>query len=275
MEMKRFKKRLGLLAIVADLALVTTGCVEGVIDIDNDWDWDHSGKVEATAAFSRTVPLNNQTDIRITGSNGSILLWGVPGAQEVQIDAVRRVRSNTRHDAEEHLSDLRVEVRVRSHEVEVKTVQPSHTHGRTYVVDYDITVPSDLLPTIIQGNGTIRLEGLSANVDVKNGNGDVKLIDVAGSSWVAVGNGEISAWTYLPDGGKIVHTIGNGAIYLSVQPEVSAWFGAKVGNGTISVTGLDLHGMVAKPREVYGTLGAGSGLIDLSTGNGKIRVEGG
>jgi hypothetical protein len=185
------------------------------------------------------------------------------------------VRSNTRHDAEEHLSDLKVDVKVRSQRVEVRTVQPSHTHGRTYVVDYEITMPPDLLPTVIQGNGSIRLEGIMADVSVKNGNGDVKLIDVTGSSWVDVGNGEISAWTYLPDGGEIKHTIGNGAIFLSVQPQVSAWFGARVGNGTISVTGLDLHGMVSKPREVYGTLGAGSGLIDLSTGNGQIRVEGG
>jgi hypothetical protein len=142
------------------------------------------------------------------------------------------------------------------------------------VVDYEITVPAHLLPSVIQGNGSIRLEGILADVEVTNGNGDVALVDVTGSSWVSVGNGEIAAWTFLPHGGQIVHSIGNGTLFLSVQSQVSATFGAQVGNGTISVTGLDLQQVVTSPRQLHGVLGSGAGLIDLSSGNGQIRVQG-
>ena len=271
--MKSIKRTLGVMAVVADLTLLMTGCVTGVVDLDDDWDF--SGNVEASATFTQTLELGDQLAIRVTGANGSVRIWGVPGAQEVIVDAVRRVRSNSRPDAEAHLVDLQVEVRARPQEFEIKTVQPSQSHGRTYIVDYEITVPAHLLSAVTQGNGSIRLEGVHADVEVANGNGQVSLVDVVGSSWVSVGNGEISSWTHLPDGGQIVHSIGNGTIFLSVQPQVSATFIAQVGNGTINLSGLDLQQLVSTPRSLHGVLGLGEGVIDLSSGNGQIQVEGG
>ncbi len=271
--MRSFKKTLGVMAVVADIALMMTGCVTGVVDLDDDF--NHSGNVEVSASFSRTLVLDDQVSIRITGANGSVQLMGVPDAQEVVVEAVRRVRSDSRNDAEAHLPDVQVLVEVRSHEFEIKTVQPNSSHGRTYVVDYDITVPSHLLPSIANGNGSIHLEGIQADIDVTNGNGEVVLMDVEGSSWVSVGNGGISTWAFLPSGGQIVHSLGNGTLFLSIQPQVSASFGARVGNGTINVTGLNLSQVVSSPRQLQGLLGTGEGYIDLSAGNGQIRVQGG
>ncbi|NNM07458.1 MAG: hypothetical protein HKO65_20375 [Gemmatimonadetes bacterium] len=271
--MRGLRGKLGLVAIVADISLMLNGCVTGVVDLDDDF--DHSGKVEVSAHFTRTLDLDDQASIRVTGANGSIRIWGIPGAQEIVVDAERTVRSDTRRDAEAHLPDVQVLAEARQYEFEIKTVQPTHTHGRTYVVDYEITVPAHLLTSIANGNGSIRVEGVGADVNVTNGNGDVALVDVEGSSWISVGNGEISAWTFLPPGGQIVHSIGNGTLFLEVQPEVSASFGAKVGNGIINVSGLDLSQTVATPRQIQGILGSGNGLIDLSAGNGQIRVQGG
>ena len=267
---KNLRRALGALALLLDLM---TGCVAGVVNLDDDW--DHSGQFEASATFSQTLALEDQLAISVTGGNGIVRIWGVPGAQEVKVDAVRRVRSDSRQDAEEHLAYLQVSTRAWPHEFEIKTVQPNQSSGRTYIVDYEIVVPAHLLTKVANGNGSVRIEDLDADVEVANGNGDVALTDVTGSSWVSVGNGEISAWTHLPDGGQIVHTIGNGTILLSVQPKVSAAFSAKVGNGTINLTGLDLQNVVSGPHHLQGVLGSGSGLIDLSSGNGQIRVQGG
>jgi hypothetical protein len=68
--------------------------------------------------------------------------------------------------------------------------------------------------------------------------------------------------------------VGNGSLFLSVQEDVSGQFGAKVGNGTIKVSGLDLQDVVSTPHQVSGVLGSGQGLIELSAGNGEIRVQG-
>ena len=78
----------------------------------------------------------------------------------------------------------------------------------------------------------------------------------------------------LPNGGEVGHAVGNGSIFLSVQAQVSAWFGAEVGNGTITVTGLDFRQLTSAPRQLQGILGAGEGIIDLTVGNGQIQVQG-
>jgi hypothetical protein len=267
---KNMRRTLAFAALVADLL---TGCVVGVLDLDDDF--QHSGDSEASATFSCNLALSDQIAVKVTGANGSIRIWGVAGAHEVVVDAVRRVRSDSRRDAEEHLGDVQVSVQTGPQEFEIKTVQPNHPDGRSYIVDYEITVPAHFLPIVTQGNGSIRLEGIHADMEVTNGNGNVALVDVTGSSWVSVGNGEISARTFLPTGGQIVHSIGNGTLFLSVQPMVSATFGAQVGNGTIRVTGLDLQQVVSSPRQLKGVLGSGAGLIDLSIGNGQINVQGG
>jgi hypothetical protein len=264
------KRAVGVVALVLDLGLV--GCVQGVVNLDDDW--DHKGNAEASAAFSETVPLTDQSHLRLVGANGSIQVRGVPGSESVVLEAVRRVRSDTYSDARAHLSKVKVSIATTRAVVEIKTLQPDHSAGRTYIVDYEILVPDHILHEIINGNGPVQVEGLFADVDVKNGNGDVVLSSIVGSAWVSLGNGSVHSSVQLPSGGQIRHAVGNGSISLSVQRLVSATFGAKVGNGTITMAGLSLQNTVSTPRQLHGTLGAAAGVIDLSLGNGQIRVEG-
>ncbi|MFH1763553.1 MAG: hypothetical protein ABIF09_05105, partial [Gemmatimonadota bacterium] len=170
---KKMRRTLGVAALVADLL---TGCVVGVVDLDDDS--HHSGDAEASATFSRNLAWSDQIAVKVTGANGSVRIWGVPGAHEVVVDAVRRVRSDSRRDAEEHLADVQVSVQTGPQEFEIKTVQPNHSDGRSYIVDYEITVPAHLFPIVTQGNGFIRLEGIHADMEVTNGNGNVALVDV-------------------------------------------------------------------------------------------------
>jgi len=272
--MKRNRKTLGIMAVVADLTLLLSGCVTGVVDLDDD-DWDHSGNYEASADFSETVGAASRTALHVLGGNGKVEIWGIPGTTEITIDAVRRVRSSSQADAARHLDDLQVLVNVNYDDVVVKTLPPDHSHGRTYIVDYEITVPPHLVSRVANGNGQVRIEGMSTDIHVENGNGDVALVDVLGSSWVTVGNGQISTWAFLPDDGRIVNAVGNGSIFLEVQPQVSATFDAKVGNGSISLCDLDLQQMMSTPRQLRGVFGEGDGTIDLALGNGQIHVQGG
>ena len=221
---KKMKRALGVAAVVADVTLMATGCVSGVVDLDDDW--THLGKVEVSAPFSRTVEVNGQTSVKIAGLNGSIRVSAIPDAQNVTVNAIRTVRSDSRWDAQDHLSKLQVSVQLSSRQVDIKTIQPAFSGGRTSVVDNEIGVPSHFLANVTNGNGSIRLDGVRADVKVTNGNGGVALVDHMGSSWVSVGNGEISASTVLPEGGQIVHAVGNCTISLTVPTGVSATFGA-------------------------------------------------
>jgi hypothetical protein len=157
----------------------------------------------------------------------------------------------------------------------VETVQPKSSGGREYQVDYQITLPQDLWVDVINANGSVLLQDLHANVWVQNANGNICVNQVTGSSWITLGNGEIDARVFLPAAGQAVYSVGNGGLSLTVQPEVSAAFGAQVGNGTISLSGLTLSESVAGTNSLQGVLGGGSGTIDLSVGNGWIHAKGG
>ena len=54
----------------------------------------------------------------------------------------------------------------------------------------------------------------------------------------------------------------------------TAWFEARVGNGSISHSGLPFTSVTSGPGTLRGTLGSGVGLIDLMVGNGWVEVRG-
>jgi hypothetical protein len=270
--MKILKRFFGPLALALDLTLMLTGCVaDVVVNLDDDWG---SNRFEVTAAFSHSVPVGSQVGLRVVAVNGSIEVRGQPGSDRVNIVAVRRVRSGTRYDAEEHLPLLQVSVKVNSNDVLVETVQPKNSNGRDYQVDYVVTVPEEFWADLISANGAILLEQLKANAWAQTANGTVSLRNHTGSSWVSLGNGEIDATIHLPVDGQVVHAVGNGGVALTVQPEVSATFGAQVGNGSITLSGLTLSQSVSGNNSLHGVLGTGSGVIDLSVGNGWIQARG-
>jgi len=274
--MKFLRRTIGILALVADLSLSTGGCVVDISDVDVDGDsWTDEQKVEVSASFSRVVPAQGRDRLLLVGINGSALIRGVAGAQEVTIEAVRRVRSHSRWDAEEHLGLLQVQVLTDSENLEIRTQQPGSTGGRGYEVDYDVAIPAHWLVRVVQGNGGVRVWDMGGDAWVENGNGDVVFSGQRGSVHGSVGNGEIRADVDLPPHSQVVLAAGNGGIQLTIPSRASAAFEARVGNGVITVTGLTFSQWVSTSRSAQGVLGSGEGLLDLSVGNGWILVKAG
>ena len=272
--MKSFKRNVAAPALLILLEWMLGGCVIDVVGPDGDHG-HHEQRVEVSAAFLEVLDVGTQGALAVVGNNGSVLVLGDPQASQVTVSAVRRVRSDTRQDAQAHLPLLEVVITVDAGGFVVKTRQPQEAHGRGYEVDYTITVPETFEVSVTNGNGEVEVAELVSDVGVQVGNGNVTLDDVNGSCWVSLGNGEIESLVRLPEGGQIVQAVGNGSVRLTVQPQVSASFAARVGNGSISIGGLAFTSSTTKPNIVEGVLGGGAGLVDLSVGNGWIRVHGG
>jgi len=98
---------------------------------------------------------------------------------------------------------------------------------------------------------------------------------VEGSARVTRGNGNLTASVILPPGEDIFFQVGNGSAVLTLQPDVSAELQAHVGNGTIVVSGLTLVNPVSGSNSFWSLLGTGEGSVELTVGNGNIRVNGG
>jgi DUF4097 and DUF4098 domain-containing protein YvlB len=228
----------------------------------------------AKESFSYGVEVTDHTLLSLEGINGNVTITGLSGADSVIITGERRVGSESMQDAEAHLQELEVSVREIASEVYVKTIQPDKTHGRSYVVDYNITLPKELEVVVINVNGAVDIDSVNGSVSVQNVNGQVNLDEIIGSVSVNLVNGQIQAEVTLPKGGTITMTTVNGGIDLDIPQYTSAQFSATVVNGTIAISNLVLIGLVSTPTSLTGTLGTGEGTIVLTTVNGSISVSG-
>jgi DUF4097 and DUF4098 domain-containing protein YvlB len=228
----------------------------------------------AKASFSYGVEVTDHTRLRLEGINGNVDITALTEADSVIITGERRVGSESMQDAEAHLQELEVSVREVAGEVYVKTNQPDQTHGRSYVVDYNITLPKELEVVVINVNGAVDIDSVNGFVSVVNVNGQVDLDEIFGNVSVSLVNGQISAEVTPPLGGIISMATVNGGINLDIPQYTSAQFSVTVVNGTISISNLVLTGIVSTPTSLTGTLGTGEGTIALSTVNGSISVRG-
>jgi hypothetical protein len=247
------------------LIFASVGCNEDLTGVNG---------FQAEEPFSIAVEVTTQTLVTLNGVNGNIHFEGVAGFDSVRIEGTRRVTSSSLEDAESHLPDLEVVVDVRTDEVGVETVQPSSTSGRNYIVDYQITMPSDLLARVDNANGEIRVESIDNTVRVQNANGNLVLDDIVGSVIAQTANGNVECLATLPAAGTLSLTTGNGNIDLFIPVGTSAQFSAAVGNGNISIANLNLQNGTFTQNLVTGRLGSGDGQISLTTGNGNIAAVG-
>jgi hypothetical protein len=258
-------------ALAALICCMGGGCVVGAVDLDVG---EGPKDQEATASIDRVIPVTTQAGIRFSGINGSVGIRGVPEAEAVSIHATKRVRSHSMDDAVAHLQDVQIRVHAGYEEIRVETEQPGHADRRTYVVDYEIEVPNRFRVAGVNANGDAEVRYQRGPVGLQVGNGNVTLVDLEGSVWVVSGNGNLHASVFLGPDEEFVVSMGNGSADRSVQEEVSAELTAWVGNGTIAVSGLSVSNPVSGANFFRGTLGSGEGLIDLTVGNGLIRVKG-
>ncbi len=177
-------------------------------------------------------------------------------------------------DAETGLNQLGVLVADGSDEIFVQTLQPKNMDGRKYVVNYTINVPSDLAVDLTQVNGHVTVLDIESSLFVEVANGNVYLSDIFGVATVSVDNGKVDGTVTLPPGGEIMISTGIGDIDLRIPTSTSADLSALVGFGAITWDNLDLLNAVHTNESLTGTLGDGTGLIDLDTRNGNIDVTG-
>lgn len=249
--------------IVALVLLAACGGVSGGTYTINantgDWPWFWPDKAEfiVDKPFFENVPVSGQGRIQLDAMNGEIVITGDPGATSVTVTAKLIVGSNVSlPDAENGLNQLGILVSDLPGEILVQTVQPGRLDGRQYLVNYTIEVPANMAIEVTQDNGHVNVE------------------NIENSLRVTVGNGSVYGAVTIPLGGEITLWTGNGDLDLRIPTSTSAELFARVGLGAIAWDNLDFLNVVQTDRSLTGTLGNGTGLIDLDTGNGNIVVTG-
>ena len=228
----------------------------------------------ASESFEYAVEVIDHTRFSLGGINGTVNITGVPGADSVIIAGEKSVGSESMEDAETYLQFLEVIVEDNISGVAVRTEQPDNTYGRSYTVDYNITIPDDFVVVATAINGLIFISTINNNITVQHVNGQISIDEIFGSANVTVVNGQITGDIALPPNGMIDMVTVNGDINLGIPHNTSAEFYAAVVNGYINISNLVIYDQVSTNTSVSGTLGNGQGTISLLVTNGGINVAG-
>lgn len=229
----------------------------------------------AEEPFSFQISAENQTQVRLEGVNGGVEVIGSAQATAFLIGGERIVRSESVADAEASLELLEVEVSDLGDELVIRTKQPRNTGGRTFVVNYQLTIPADADVRIVNINGGVAIDRTSGSVDVDNVNGSLRFVELDGSVRAETVNGGVIATMTMPGGSLCDLATTNGSIDLEIPRGSSAEFWATVTNGRITTSNLVFTDQTVTRTSLRGTLGDGDGgTIELRTVNGNIDVHG-
>lgn len=249
-----------------------------------------------------TVPLAVGGTLRVVTQNGAIEVR--PGdVKEVQVTAVKKVRSRTEEEARQFCEETKVETETEASGATVKVVLPENYQGRANIsVSIEAIVPRKCSLNLTTSNGRIEARGVEGNVEMRASNGEVVGEDVGGNVSAETSNGgirveRVSGWaeahssngrvTVREAGGDIRCGTSNGSILLY---NVIGSAEATSSNGSITcelpggasavVSGNTSNGRVecdfplAMTRtSVSGKIGDGKHSIVLRTTNGSISLK--
>ncbi|MDH3267535.1 MAG: hypothetical protein OEM46_01655 [Ignavibacteria bacterium] len=159
--MRTTKNTFVLTLVVLFALLLTFGCADVVINPEVnpiDPGFINDTKFKARESFSYNVDLTSQNTLKVDGINGSVDVQSVSGTNQVTISGEKVVGADTYQDANSHLKNVTIEIDELTNELLVKTLQPQFSDGRSYQVNYTITVPSHLNIVVDNINGSIVLE---------------------------------------------------------------------------------------------------------------------
>ncbi|MFC1799440.1 hypothetical protein ACFL2Z_00805 [Candidatus Eisenbacteria bacterium] len=265
---RRTMKGVTLSALLA-LCLVWLGCGSsstGPEDGDNIY--------SAVKDFYHRFDVTGQTGLRVEAISGTVTVKGVAGSDSVVIKGVMRVRAPSQEDADARLAGLDVIAKSVQEEISAETSQPDETEGRSYEVDYEISIPPDMTVLVSSVNGTVTIQDVASELTVSSVNGGVVLDDFEGDASISVVNGTVVGDAVLPQNGQITLAIVNGGIGLEIPRETSADFSARVVNGSINTIDLTFTSVETTPTSITGILGDGEGTVDIIVTNGTILVTG-
>lgn len=256
-----------LLSLTLLLALLTSGCVGPNAGSETETiDLDH-----AISAGGRVSVVTENGNIRVLTTTGDRVLVEaekVTSAGRDQFDLVDVVFVGDGMDLmvqvefDPEASDISVNLEVRVPE-DALVVMASTDNG-----DIDL-VETRGNATLTTSNGWVTVTGVEGFVEISSSNGRVEVMDTVGIGDVTTSNGDLRLDVRALAGDVEVRA-SNGAISLSVSPDVDADVVITTTNGNIDYHDTVLDATLVEPKRVEGTVGEGGTSMTVTTTNGDV-----
>ena len=232
-------------------------------------------RASQTADWQKTYELTPGGHVEVANVSGRIQVQPSTG-NRVEVFARKIGKAATQEAARQALERVEIEESVSPSSIRIGTKLQRTSNwfgGGNVEVDYTVRVPAGADVKFSTVNGAVDITGLTGQVTAENVNGGIKLIDVAGGIKASTVNGGVVAeLTRISDSGVRLECT-NGAIKLLLPRDTKANLSARVMNGGIHTSGLDIESSgESSSRRLEGRLNGGGPKIDLEGTNGGISI---
>jgi len=217
--------------------------------------------------FHMTYKLEPNQRVSVENLNGSI---EVAGWEKNEVD----VSGERYAPTEDYLRQLKVDVQASTSAVRIRTIRPKGLgwSGPSGGVKYLIRVPKQtLLDRIESTNGSLRVEDVQGNAQLRSTNGSIKIYRAQGNFDVSTTNGSIELSAH---GGDVKARSTNGGIRAN---DLNGGLSAETTNGSINAR---LAGGTSTPVRlettnggIEVTLAKPANGLHASTSNGSITLK--
>ncbi|MDK9700997.1 MAG: DUF4097 family beta strand repeat-containing protein [bacterium] len=256
--------------------------------------------------FHQEVSGAGIAEFHLSNVNGSVDMEA-SSSDMVIIDAFKEVKGPDEDECQKILKELTIDVKNSENRISVKTKQMKNLFRYNYSVTYKVKVPARMRLEVGTTNGNVTCIKNEGGADIESTNGTLEFIECKGELFGGTTNGNIDVRNCSgkveaettngsvivkgdirsvkssttngnveidcnPDAnGKVIAETTNGSIELSLPKTASAHVTAETSNGKIDVDGFTLQ-LNKKRTSAIGTIGSGTGKIELETTNGGIDI---
>ena len=239
---------------------------------------------ELVEKFDKSFQLQPGQQFYLKNTNGSVRVYGWD-KNEVRVEAVKRVKSGSRSQADELMKQVQIEVDQEGDRLSIVTITPKSGSSsflswlfdgfssHSIEVKYTIWLPGGVQSEIRTVNGSIYVKDLNGEAELKSTNGRISVENAAGLISASTTNGSVSIELVKvdPESELRVRTT-NGSIKLYLPEDFGGEIVARTTNGSIKTDfPIQLTGKIGRNR-LRGTIGDGTVKCDLATTNGSIKI---
>jgi hypothetical protein len=242
----------------------------------------------AEETFKKRIPFRDGGYLELNNSNGSVEVKSWDNT-EVEIVAHKRVRAGSRTQAEELMSELKIEVTQSADKIIVETIAPHDLRAgggffdwlfgwdhHSFSVEYEIKVPKSIDLNINTTNGKIYCQQVKGRLRLNATNGKITAREIEGLVRSKTTNGSLDIELLtVPPNGEINFSTTNGSITLRLPENYSAEVDLKTTNGHIACDFPYKAERSWSRNHVWGVIGEGAGNLYCHTTNGSIKLYSG
>jgi hypothetical protein len=227
---------------------------------------------EQTDRFSQTYRVGADGALDLQNISGDVRVTAGRG-NEIQIDAVKRVRHRDAGEARRLLDQLRIDVTQVGNRVEVRTIYP-RTSGRGFSggVDYTITVPATNAVSMKTVSGDVSVTGVRGEVRAESVSGDVQVASTPNLAVAKTVSGDVTARDIASASSLSLGTVSGTVIGADLKARTLE---AGTVSGDVHLTNLQVERLQAKSVsgdiEFNAALARG-GRYEFNSHSGSVRL---